>query len=154
MMRARLVTLAVPLVLVTACGQDRPKDQYSLIEYVEVQGSCFEDHVRQTGKYVGSIVHWRNMTKNTERRYGSVNRWPSNEEMVEKVGSPHKYFLPSIIAFDDVAGDDLHRPNFTAKGLSEHVTARSDNSGPHYEATCHLTVVKRSPTLPPASERR
>jgi hypothetical protein len=151
----RVATFTLAVVVLGACGQDPPKDEYRFIEYVEIEGSCFEDHVRQPGKYTGSIVHWRNVTKNTEMRYGSVHRWAEEvAETSEQIENPHKYFLPFSIQFDDVAPQDLRNPTFTAKGVAKHITGRDGDAAPQYEATCLLAVVKRSATLPPASERR
>ena len=149
----RALWAALAVVVLAACGQERPKDQYNLVEYVGVEGSCSEDHVRQSGKYIGSIVHWHNITKDTEMRYGAVTRWEQINESIDQVQNPNKYFLPFSIEFTDVPAEDLRRSSFTAKGVSTHITG-GDVRGPQYQATCQLTVVKRSPTLPPASERR
>jgi len=76
------------------CDEDRNKssNKYKLIEYVAVEGECWEDHVKQSAipqvKYQGELVHWENQTKKTHSRYGSVTNWETLNIILEEIENP------------------------------------------------------------------
>jgi len=146
----RLAEFAVIAALATsACGSEQsPKDTYKLVEFLQVEGICFENHVREPAKYRGELVHWHNVTKRNDSRYGFVRRPINVSEMVEEIKNPNKYFAPDSVQFwgltaQDIAGDVLKLP-----GLSSH-----NDQSKRYQATCTLTVLKRLDHFPSDSER-
>ena len=68
-------------IVLIACEDRKPKDKYEFIEYIELRGTCRDDHVRvQPAVYTGDIEHWFNVTKNHHSRdgivFGGVISWP------------------------------------------------------------------------------
>ena len=142
------------LVLLVACEEERPKDESQFIEYIEVRGTCSEDHVKQSADYEGSIVHWYNVTKNRHARYGNVHQWGEiTERIMEEVKNPHRYYPPPAVDFNDLDQDQITGDELHLKGISDHLGGEQGDAGPHYETTCDLKVVRRLDHLPPVEER-
>jgi hypothetical protein len=137
--------------LVSSCTQDPKPTPYEFVEWVQVDGSCQEDHATQGGHYSGDMVHWRNKATGVSRRYGSVNNFDSSspEAMLAEVKQPNRYHPPFSINFDNVAASDFQSQSFVLHGVSD-----DTNHGGGYEATCRLTVQRRLDHLPSNEERR
>ncbi len=85
-----LALLATTLV-VTACDQQpqRSKEKYEFVEFIRLEGVCSENHVRQDARYQGELVHWYNVTKDEDMRYGSVHHWEELAVTLERLKNPH-----------------------------------------------------------------
>lgn len=138
-----ILVLVFFLFALSGCFKKEPKDKHEFIERVEVEGVCYEDHVKEKGSYSGNFVHWYNNTKGTHSRYGSIflKDRMSAEMMQENIMNPHKYFLPNIISFDSIPQSVFSQAKMDIKGLS-------DSGGKKYEATCELAVTKRLDHIP------
>jgi hypothetical protein len=141
-------TLAAGIAIVAAmiggaCDQDPPKRNYKFVEYVAVRGTCFEDHVKQQANYEGSLVHWRDLDKGYDSRYGSVHRIGLLANTLEEVRNPNKYYPPFMVTFSGLSGEEISGHTLTLKGISSRTEA-----GPEYESTCLLTVTERLDHLP------
>lgn len=146
--------LTVVALMVSSCGdrEERSKDKYEFIEFVGIEGTCVENHVREPARYTGSLVHWRKVTQQEDRRYGSVHRRTETEEMVKQIEKPHKYYPPFTVEFSDLSARDIAGDVLTLAGVSTHIGPKGAQAK-RYEATCTLKVLRRLPYLPPASER-
>jgi len=137
------------LLLLIACEQQK-KDEYKIIEYVKVEGVCFEDHVNQPDNYSGRIVHWYNVTQNVHGRYGSVHQ-PTidtkkiHERVKERVENPYKYHPPFMITFRDLTQEEITGNQLHLKGISNSPAEPGESS---YASTCVLSVVERLDHLP------
>ena len=143
---ARLVLGVVMVVpLLAACPEETPKEEPEpkFIEYLEVVGTCVEDHVRPlpeyTREYTGHIVHWFHLIKNKHTRMGSIRIGIADRvgDRATKYKEPYKYLPPSTVRFRDVPAEQLAANTLTLKGLSEGLSDR------RYEATCTLKVERR-----------
>jgi hypothetical protein len=73
------VCIAALAVLLCACNREekdrfgRPlKDRPIIVEYIEIEGVCAEDHVKELAPYAGSIEHRYDSKKDTHDRGGFV----------------------------------------------------------------------------------
>src|SRR6266508_1681456 len=98
------ITIVVVLIVIGIACNNPKKDEYKIIDKIEVEGTCFEDHVKQQANYKGSIVHWHNITKNIHSWYGSVHNWESmkSEKLFESINDPYKYNPPFTIEFHNL----------------------------------------------------
>jgi hypothetical protein len=145
-----LVTSVLSLDGTVGCSLGEPEDVHEFIEFVRVEGHCYEDHVRQSAPYNGSFVHHYNKTQDVHSRYGSVLHLEPTEELdylSERHEQPHKYYPPMTVRFEDIPQQVLMRSQMNLKGLSEHFTG-DDDRGPQYETTCELSVTERLDYLP------
>jgi len=151
-MRWARLGLVMVVPLLAACPEETPKEEDKLIEYLDVVGTCVEDHVgtcvedpvgtcvedpvrplpQHTSEYRGIIAHWLYVTENEHRRYGFVSKAFNIDDSVKKIKDPHKYRPPSTVLFRDVTAEQLAANTLTLKGLSD-----------RYEATCTLKVERR-----------
>jgi hypothetical protein len=161
----RMTSLAVgPLLLaltgsLLGCyGGERSEDTYQFIEYLEVAGECFEDHVKQPAPYTGSIVHWYNVTKDYHSRYGSVHhtRELDTEKFAERTKRPYKYYPPFTIQFNDLQQEDLKGDELRLAGVSTDYQEYKSTAVTvyMYESTCFLRVVRRLDHIPSTQEER
>jgi hypothetical protein len=142
--------LLVVALAVTACDQQpqRSKDKYKFVEFIRLEGVCFETHVRQDAQYRGELVHWHNLTKDQHMRYGSVHHWEELAATLQRIETPHKYFPPFTIEFSGLTAEQIAGDTLSLNGISQHL-----EPGPRYEATCRLNVVERLDHFPPAAKR-
>lgn len=143
-----VLTLAA---LVTSCTQDPKPTAYEFVEWVQVDGSCQEDHATQAAHYGGELVDWRNKATGVSNRYGSVNNFGSMsaQAMLAEIQQPNRYRPPFSIEFRDIAARDFQSQTFVLHGISD-----DPNHGAGYEATCNLTVQRRLDHLPSDKERK
>lgn len=143
---------AVLLVALTGaiagCQQADKQPTPELLGWLEVQGTCREDHVTQSDRYVGELVGWRNKTTGKAMRYGSVT--DANEQTeIARLKDPTKYHPPFMINFEDVPEKE-----FGSASLILHGVASNDDNAPGYRATCSLTVDRRLDHVPTDAERK
>jgi hypothetical protein len=149
-LRERAAILLALVLAILGCREERAKDKYEFIELLRVEGTCYENHVRQPATYVGELVHWRNITKQRDRRYGHVKRSGSVvADTLQEIRNPTKYFPPFIIEFSDLTARDITGDALNLSGVSSH-----DDQGKGYESTCNLRVVTRSNELPPGPKEQ
>ncbi|SRR6266498_4317441 len=150
-----ILALVVPLF---SCNREptdqwgrRSKDTHKVIEYIEVKGECFEDHVKQSAPYAGSIVHWYNVTTGQHSRYGDVlhEKELTPETLEERLRYPYKYQPPFTIHFQDLQAEDLEGEWLQLPGISNFT---AEGEGGRYESTCFLNVMRRLDHLPPLEE--
>jgi hypothetical protein len=132
---AALATAALlaALLLIPAAGRadDRPPpsgERFTLVEHVQVVGSCFEDHVGEPASYAGFIDQWRDGKKNQDLLHGSVANF-------DRPNAAAKYHPPAAIQFGEVGADQLAGSRLVLKGLTSGDRPRA--------ATCTLDVRKR-----------
>jgi hypothetical protein len=132
---AALATAALlaGLLLIPAAGRadDRPPpsgERFTLVEHVQVVGSCFEDHVGEPASYAGFIDQWRDGKKNQDLLHGSVANF-------DRPNAAAKYHPPAAIQFGEVGADQLTGSRLVLKGLTSGDRPRT--------ATCTLDVRKR-----------
>jgi hypothetical protein len=151
------------MLSVVSCGDKPAKDEHKFLEYVEVTGQCREDHVEQFDSYEGSFVHWFNVTKGDHSVYGAVSNkvdagQAGPEKLVERtlrsVRQPYKYFPPTSIEFSNLTPPQISSRSFTLSGISTHITGKGECTGPQYESTCNLKVIRRLNYLPDATQRK
>jgi hypothetical protein len=137
--------------LATSCAQAPEPPGEEFVEWVQVEGSCQEDHATRGGRYAGDLVHWRKRATGVSARYGSVENLDamSPEAMAAEIQQPNRYHPPFSIEFNDIAASDFQSQNFVLHGVSG--DTKHDAS---YEATCKLTVKRRLDHLPSNEERK
>ncbi len=135
----------------TACG-DKAKSQhhYTLLEVIDVKGTCYEDHVRKPDGYAGQIVRWRDEQTKQVATYGSVtNTGDWSQRIFDEVQHPTVYQTPFMIYFWDIR-IDTSQTKWSLHGVSEPDRGNGESlsfeSG--YDSTCDLVVVKRGRELP------
>jgi len=113
------------------------KDKYKLIEAIDVQGECWEDHVGQRDKYAGQIVRWQSVATGTISTYGFLFRPFLAEGAVDEVTHPTVYHTAPIMEFPEI-DIDTDQPKWVIHGASD----RGENEQ-GYDSTCNVDVVKR-----------
>lgn len=138
------------LFIMVACSEQQPKDEYKFIEYLKVEGTCYENHVKISANYSGSFVHWYNKTKDQHSRYGSVHHTEAltTEKLNEKIKNPYKYYPPFSVEFGVIPPDQFSKVEMKLNGISKHMPQRESEEGARYEATCILRVLERLDYLP------
>jgi hypothetical protein len=122
---------ALLLIPVVGRADDRlpgSGERFTLLEHVQVVGSCFEDHVGEPASYAGFIDKWRDGTKNQDLLHGSVANF-------DRPDAAAKYHPPAAIQFGEVGADRLEGTRLVLKGLTNGDRPRA--------ATCTLDVRKR-----------
>jgi hypothetical protein len=111
------------IVASSACNQNEKPNGHRFIEYLAVEGECFEDHVKQPARFTGELVHWYNETTNTHSRYGAVHNWASMEidKMLEEIKDPYKYRPPFTVTFGSLTPEQFSSDKIKANGISEHL---------------------------------
>lgn len=136
--------VAVSLALLSGClmgCEQKPKVHYTLIEVVEVAGTCKEDHANQSGKYAGFIETNRNDTTGKIERFGYVSLPLSDQ--IHIADNPGTYTPPDSITFFGNMGD-LSGADLTLHGISSKLDDKGeDEFGAGYASTCDLTVTRR-----------
>ena len=143
----------IQLVIITytvsmGCQQKPAKDEYRLIEHIEVAGQCHENHVAQSAEYKGSLVHWFNVTNGKHNVYGGVDSAEDLDKVSEETANPNKYHPPVIVTFDDITPEQVAQPEFSLSGTSCRPGGTLGCNEPQYETSCRLKVVRRLDHLP------
>jgi hypothetical protein len=137
-----VASAAIFSVALTTCQSHKPETHYTLLEVIDVKGTCHEDHVNQSDSYAGQIVRWRNDSTKQISTYGSVtNTGDLVRRTIEGVKHPTKYQTPFSIEFMDIQFE-TNLPKWELHG-----TSWREEGGPGYDTTCELVVVKRGKEL-------
>ena len=105
---------ALLLIPVVGRADDRVPgsgERFTLLEHVQVVGSCFEDHVGESASYAGFIDKWRDGKKNQDLLHGSVANF-------DRPDAAAKYHPPAAIQFGEVGADRLGGTRLVLKGLT------------------------------------
>lgn len=129
------------ILFILSCTKEPPKDESEFIEFLKVQGLCFENHVQMTAEYEGSFVHWYNKKDDSHSRYGSVMHTTAVEDIVEKIQNKNKYYPPFLITFWDIPPDKFSQSKMILNGISRHISNTESEEGPQYEAIRTENVV-------------
>jgi hypothetical protein len=146
-----IVPFAIMSALVGGCAPPEKPPSHVLLQWLQADGVCREDHATQTGNYTGDFVTWKNNGSGAVSGYGSVtNRDAMTEEaMSAKIKDPFAYRPPFIIVFQDISDTDFKSESLTLHGISE-----DEKNHLAYKATCKLIVRRRLDHLPTDAERR
>jgi hypothetical protein len=131
--------LALMSIAMTGCDESKPTPNaeskptlnYVLKEVINIEGTCWENHVGQKDKYVGQIVRWENVATS-----GLVTLPLSRERLLDEVKDPTAYRTPDTV-FVPLA-TDTSQPHRRINGVS---SRRENTRG--YDSTCELDVKKR-----------
>src|SRR5262249_55243452 len=93
----------------------------------------------------GEIVHWRNVTKQQDSRYGDVVL-AQEDDAFAQIEKPYKYYPPFTIEFDELSEEQLSGNVLRLPGISIHIA--KEGTGRRYESTCTMTVKERLDHLP------
>ena len=158
----RLFLLAACLLLAAAKSQAAPPEEFKFVAYLEVQGQCLEDRVRQAPgydsggyatpgynvAYSGDIVHWLNVRENVHVIHGSVYDNLAHDRIVPRLEYPNRYPPPFAIEFIQVDARRIVGDTLRLHGISDHSSGKNDSKGPRYPATCTLKVIRRLLHIP------
>lgn len=147
----------------TASHEDEQHD--TLLEVIDVEGTCAEDDVGQADSYAGQIVRWKMAETGKISTYGFVTATNINSNITERVEHPSGYHTPDRVAFgvaellfrgwrkpsasarQPPADDslqaleidiDTNQPEWTLHGVSDHGEYQQG-----FRTTCQLKVTKR-----------
>ncbi len=129
------VALTVALPMLAGCGTEpaptlSAAGRFTLIEHVQVAGSCFEDHAGEAARYTGFLERWRDGKDNRDLLHGSVSNFDR-----PSAAQPMTQRPPASIQFGEVSAERLAADRVVLKGLA--------TGNPPHEATCTLDVTKR-----------
>jgi hypothetical protein len=133
-------------ISITACDDEKPKNHHVLQEVIDVQGTCWENHVGQRDSYAGHIVRWQTVETGKILTYGFVSMAFSAQRSIDEATHPTVYHMPSMVSFTDI-DVDTNQPNWVLHGVSDRGEDSEGNSQ-GYDSTCELDVVKRGKELP------
>ena len=153
---ALALVLFASLSFIASCaGNPKPEHHNTLLEVIDVTGTCHEDHTNQWDGYAGQIVRWRDDETKQVLTYGSVmNTSEMNpngmaRRALDEASHPNAYQTPDSIDFSDIRLD-TNQPKWTLHGISDSRSNGTDfESG--YNSTCELSVTKRGKELNPSS---
>jgi hypothetical protein len=130
-------------VIITSCSEEDPKNHSVLKEVIDVQGSCWEDHVGQRDSYAGQIVRWQTVETGKILTYGFLSKEGIFDfhQMLEEVQHPTAYHTPHILEFVPIA-IDTDQPKWVLHGISQR-GEDSEGRTTGYDSTCNLDVVNR-----------
>ena len=136
----------IGLFLIIGCDQLRGS-KAQIIEYLEVEGTCLEDHVAQTeGQpyiYSGMVTHFAYVTHDAHEIYGFVDLQASPEILEKVPKTDHQ--PPNTIYLLGLTKEQIAQDTFQAIGRSER---ESYGESPFYKTSCTLKVTKRLDHIP------
>jgi hypothetical protein len=134
----RITRVIVVALTLTGCGK-REEPKFTLLEVIDVQGTCAEDHVGKQDQYSGQIVRWQSKETGKTIVYGTVAKPVKAEAIMEEAKHPTAYYTPYSLSFDQI-DFDTSQPKWVLHGVSDRGEAESSYG---YDSTCDLTVVTR-----------
>lgn len=142
---------SLPFALMACSDKPKPQPHYTLLEVIDVKGTCHEDHVHQSDGYAGQIVRWRNDETKQIATYGSVtNTGDLIQRDFDEVKHPTVYQTPYMVDFSDIR-IDTNQPKWLLHGISDADRGKGEDYESGYDSTCELAVMKRGTELHPAS---
>jgi hypothetical protein len=140
--RTRAILIAVLPCIASLAGCEEEKPKNVLVEAIDVQGTCAEDHVGQHDDYAGQIVRWRMADSGKIVAYGFLfKRGDLIDQIKEEVDHPYVYHTPRQISFFEISAD-TSPPKWTLHGVSDRGEG-PDDAVQGYNSTCDLEVIKR-----------
>jgi hypothetical protein len=134
--------MLLSLSVIASCDDERHRSNYVLKEVIDVQGTCWEDHVGQRDNYAGQIVRWQNVETGKSSTYGFLYRagdW--TQQTLDEVSRPTVYHTPQRLEFLKI-DVDTSQPKWVLHGISGRgEDSQGQTTG--YDSTCDLNVVKR-----------
>jgi hypothetical protein len=112
---------------ITACDDDKLKDHHVLLEVIDVQGPCWENHVGRRDKYYGHIVRWKTVETDKISTYGFVSMEFSAERALDEATHPTVYHMPSMVSFTEI-DVDTNQPKWVLHGVSDRGEDSDGNS--------------------------
>jgi hypothetical protein len=126
--------------------------RWELVEYIEVEGECAEDHVKESARYVGHLEHSRNPTMDYHFGWGHVTlRRDDRHLWLARSRDPYSYEPSFTIGFSQLRPEQLQGDVLHLAGLSEYITDE-ESRRPSYRATCTLRVSRRLDHRPSRQE--
>jgi hypothetical protein len=138
MKAVRITRVIVVALTLTSCSEQEAPN-FTLLEVIDVQGTCFEDHVQKQDQYSGQIVRWQSKETGKIMTYGTVTKPLKAEAIIEEAKHPTAYYTPYSLSFDQI-GIDTSQPKWVLHGVSDRGEAESSYG---YDSTCELAVMKR-----------
>jgi hypothetical protein len=132
-----VVCLGMLSIVLTGCDDSKPKPTSVLKEVIDVQGTCFENHVGQKARYTGQIVRWQAIDTGKISTYGFVSLPFTADRVIDEATHPTVYHMPFMVSLLEL-DIDTSQPKWTVRDVSD----RGENSQ-GYDSTCELDVVKR-----------
>lgn len=134
-----IAALLIIAVTLAGCGDGEPKSKNKLLEVIDLQGTCAEDHVGQGDHYAGQIVRWQSTENGAISTYGFLSKPLSPEAIIDEAKHPTVYHTPYSISFEQI-DVDTSQPKWALYGVSE----RGEEASAYgYNSTCNVEVVKR-----------
>jgi hypothetical protein len=148
-------------VAISGCEKEEPRDHYVLKEVIDVQGTCWEDHVGRRDSYAGQIVRWQAVEAEKISTYGFLFKEEDlTQHIIDEVTHPTVYHTPWRLSFLEI-DIDTSQPKWELHGVSDRGDDSPEAETKGYDSTCDLEVVKRgteirtpgvpqnAPNLPP-----
>jgi hypothetical protein len=137
-LRALAVLIAVAPTL-ASCGSEDSESKYKLLEVIDLQGTCAEDHVGQRDHYAGQIVRWQSKETGAIFTYGFLSKPLSPEALIDEAKNSTVYHTPYSLSFEQI-DVDTSQSKWVLHGVSDRGEGASANG---YNSTCEVEVVKR-----------
>jgi hypothetical protein len=135
--------------IIPALGKDygRGTNPWHILESIEVEGECSEDHVKDATLYEGTIRHMRHRTTDAQEWSGFVAlshafRFEALERSLHDRRARYAYQPPSTIWLHDLRPEDLEGDILHLAGISESFSD-GDTYRRGYDASCTLRVTRR-----------
>jgi hypothetical protein len=137
----KALLLSVLSISIAGCGEEKPNTRFLLKEVIDVEGTCWEDHVGQHDSYGGQIVRWQSTETGKISTYGFLaKRGDFAQHILDEVTHPTVYHTPMRLAFLEIS-IDTNQPKWVLHGLSDRGAEGEPIKG--YNSTCNIEVVKR-----------
>lgn len=135
----RISAIISATLVLAGCNDEEPKNKNKLLEVIDVQGTCAEDHVSKVDQYAGQIVRWQSIETGAVSTYGFLSKPFSPEAVLDEAEHPTVYHTPGSISFLDI-DVDTSQPKWVLHGVSD----RGEEAASYgYNSTCNVEVVKR-----------
>jgi hypothetical protein len=145
---AATLALFACLSLIACNGKPAPQHHFTLLEVIDVKGTCYEDHARKPDGYAGQIVRWQDDETKQVATYGSVtNTGDLIRRAFDKANHPTVYQTPFMVDFSDIR-IDTNQPKWMLHGISDSDRGEGEDYESGYDSTCELAVLKRGRELP------
>jgi hypothetical protein len=87
-MKKLLACVGLFSITMSGCDDSKPKNHYVLKEVINVQGTCWENHVGQRDDYTGRIVRWQIVETGKVSTYGFASSAFSAERAIDEATPP------------------------------------------------------------------
>ena len=135
-----IVATFTVLLLLTSCSKEKSTEEFEFkfLGSIKVEGTCYENHVKQIGNYTGSFRKVHYIKKNKYDAFGSVHQTGNiTKRIIYEVTNPNKYHMPFMISFWSISEKDYNQSEMEVHGLS------GSEGKNEFESTCILRVIER-----------